>query len=104
LGFLIKIPGRENARGIGGFYVDPTNGTPPQGIALYSVYRNKDGRQGEAGKPLEQAGRNYVDFPDDTTSFRFVLIDNRGREQGSPGLSPDQPITIRFEMNYDLVY
>ena len=100
-----RIRGRENAIGIGGFYVDPDpDYNPPKGIILSSVYRTRNGGQREAGKPLEQAGRNYIDFPADTIWFRFVLIDNRGREEGTPDLSPDTPISIRFKMNYDLDY
>ncbi len=98
-----RIRGRENAKGIGGFYVDPKS-VPPKGIILYSVYKTTSGEQREDGKPLEQAGRNYIDFPPDTVWFRYVLIDNRGREYQDPGLSPDTPITIRFTMNYDLDY
>lgn len=98
-----SIPGRENARGIGGFYVDPDD-SPPKGIILYSVYITRNGEQGERSKPLEQAGRNYLDFPADTIRFRYILEDGRGREEGTPGLSPDTPITIGFEMNYDLDY
>lgn len=91
--------GRENAKSIGGFYVDGN----PRGYsnALIEITHevadcsNPNSFRGNGLQYLRPAGQNYIDFGSNICAFRYKLTNQ----------SPNNPVfTIGFEMNYDLDY
>jgi hypothetical protein len=83
-----------DAKGIGGFYIDPTGGDAPVygTIKIFYTYTSCQGVQKDAQRTLGSPGSNWIGFEGDICSFDYAITRIGGRANQ----------TIEFEMNYYL--
>jgi len=89
---------KRDARGIGGFYIDPLNNIPNDGRIqiLYTVqYCNESGWTREYPRPLSSRGNNWISFSSSKNVCKFTYGFYK---------SSGEPIDLQFEMNYYLNY
>jgi hypothetical protein len=91
-----SLKSKGHARQIGGFYLNATNVTPPQGAEKIDIsynYQFCDGSRASGSHVLSATNENWIGFPPNVCNFQYGLYKNVGSS-----------LSLQFEMNYYLDY